>query len=84
VLPIHETIPLQILDPFTGLCEVGHTSSAHGSKAQIVAWICERSAAQDTLVGLGATSSRRGPACANRTIGLEAVVFSRANADKVN
>jgi len=23
---MHETIPLQILDPFTGLFEVGHTS----------------------------------------------------------
>jgi hypothetical protein len=44
---MHETIPLQILDPFTELCEVGHTFSAHGSNAQIVAWINERSVAQD-------------------------------------
>jgi hypothetical protein len=45
---MHETIPLQILDPFTELCEVGHTTfSAHGSNAQIVAWINERSVAQD-------------------------------------
>lgn len=44
---MHETIPLQILDPFTGLREVGHTFSAHGSNAQIVAWINERSVAQD-------------------------------------
>ena len=32
---MHETIPLQILDPFTELFEVGHTSSAHGSNARI-------------------------------------------------
>jgi hypothetical protein len=47
VLQIHETIPLQILDPFTELFEVGHTFSARGSNAQIVAWIKERSVAQD-------------------------------------
>jgi len=29
---MHETIPSQILDPFTELCEVGHIISAHGSK----------------------------------------------------
>ena len=33
---MHETIPLQILEPFTELFEVGHTFSAHGSNAQIV------------------------------------------------
>jgi hypothetical protein len=33
---MHEMIPLQILDPFTELFEVGHTLSAHGSDAQIV------------------------------------------------
>ena len=44
---MHETIPLQILDPFTELFEVGHTVSAHGSNAQIVAWVNERSVAQD-------------------------------------
>jgi len=33
---MYETIPLQILDPFTELFEVGHTFSAHGSNAQIV------------------------------------------------
>jgi hypothetical protein len=47
VLQIHETIPLQIFDPFTELFEVGHTVSAHGSNAQIVAWVNERSVAQD-------------------------------------
>jgi len=47
MLQIQETIPLQILDPFTELFEVGHTFSAHGSNAQIVAWINERSVAQD-------------------------------------
>src|SRR6266568_6265407 len=35
VLPIHETIPLQILEPFTKLCDVGHTFSAHVQNAQI-------------------------------------------------
>jgi hypothetical protein len=40
-----ETIPLQILDPSTGLYEVGHTFSAHGSNAQIVVWVSERSVA---------------------------------------
>ena len=35
---MHETIPLQILDPFTELFEVGHTFSAHGSNAQIVVY----------------------------------------------
>ena len=29
-----ETIPLQILDPFTGFFEVGHTCSAQGQNAQ--------------------------------------------------
>jgi hypothetical protein len=43
VLQIHETIPLQILDPFTELFEVGHTSSPDGSNAQIVAWVNEPS-----------------------------------------
>jgi len=43
---MHETIPLQILDPFTELFEVGHTSP-HGSNAQIVVWVNERSVAQD-------------------------------------
>jgi hypothetical protein len=38
---------LQILDPFTELFEVGHTFSAHGSNAQIVVWVNERSVAQD-------------------------------------
>ena len=33
VLPIHETIPLQILDPLTELCDVGHAVSADGSKS---------------------------------------------------
>jgi hypothetical protein len=47
VLHIQEPIPLQILDPFAELCEVGHTCSTHGSNAQIVAWINERSVAQD-------------------------------------
>ena len=47
MLQIHETIPLQIFDPFTELFEVGHTVSAHGSNAQIVAWVNERSVAQD-------------------------------------
>ena len=47
MLQIHETIPLQIFDPFTELYEVGHTVSAHGSNAQIVAWVNERSVAQD-------------------------------------
>ena len=47
MLQIQETIPLQILDPFTELFEVGHTFSAHGSNARIVAWINERSVAQD-------------------------------------
>jgi hypothetical protein len=44
---MQETIPLQILDPFTKLCEAGHAFSAHGSNAQIVAWISERSVARD-------------------------------------
>ena len=44
---MHETIPLQILDPSTELCEVGHTCSAHGSNAQIVVWVSGRSVAQD-------------------------------------
>ena len=44
---MHETIPLQILVPFTELFEVGHTSSAHGSNARIVVWVNERSVAQD-------------------------------------
>jgi hypothetical protein len=44
---MHETIPLQILDPLTELREAGHTFSAHGSNAQIVAWINERSVARD-------------------------------------
>ena len=47
MLQIHETIPLQIFDPFTELFEVGHTVSAHGSNAQIVAGVNERSVAQD-------------------------------------
>ena len=42
MLPIHETIPLQILDPFTELFEVGHTVSARGSNAQASAWISEQ------------------------------------------
>jgi hypothetical protein len=50
VLQIHETIPLQIFDPFAELFEVGHTVSAHGSNAQIVAWVNERSVAQDVRV----------------------------------
>ena len=29
---MHETIPLQILDPFIEIFDVGHTSSAKGSK----------------------------------------------------
>jgi hypothetical protein len=33
---MHETIPWQILDPFTELFEVSHTSPPHGSNAQIV------------------------------------------------
>ena len=44
---MHETIPLQILDPFTELFEVSHTSSALGSNAQIVLWVDERSVAED-------------------------------------
>jgi hypothetical protein len=32
---MHETIPLQVLDPFTKLYEVGHTCSARGSNARI-------------------------------------------------
>src|SRR3954471_21863636 len=36
VLPIHETIPLQILDRFNGLFEVGPTVSTRGSNAQIL------------------------------------------------
>jgi hypothetical protein len=44
---MHETIPLLILNPFTELREAGHTFSAHGSNAQIVGWINERSVAQD-------------------------------------
>ena len=47
MLQIQETIPLRILDPFTELFEVGHTFAAYGSNAQIVAWINERSVAQD-------------------------------------
>src|ERR1044071_2578593 len=43
VLPIHETIPLQISDPFTALDEVGHTVSTRGSNAQMPARISERS-----------------------------------------
>jgi hypothetical protein len=39
---MHETIPLQVLDPFTGLFEVSHTFSAHGSNARIVVWVNER------------------------------------------
>ena len=43
---MHETIPLQILDPFTALFEVGHTSppTVH---IQIVVWVNGRSAARD-------------------------------------
>jgi hypothetical protein len=44
VLPIQETIPLQILDPFTQLCEVGHTFTGHGSIAQIVGRLLPESA----------------------------------------
>jgi hypothetical protein len=44
VLPIHETIPLQIWNPFTELCEVGHTFTAHGSIAQIVGRLLQESA----------------------------------------
>jgi len=44
---MHETIPLQILDPFTELFEVGHTSPPTVSNAQIVVWVNERSVAQD-------------------------------------
>ena len=57
------------------LCEVSHVLTAHGSNARIVAWINERSCAQDTLIGLGATSSRRDPAFVNRNVSLEAAVF---------
>jgi hypothetical protein len=44
---MRETIPLQILDPFPELFEVGHTFSAHGSNAQILVWVNERSVAED-------------------------------------
>jgi len=44
---MHETIPLQILDPFTELFEVGHTFLPTVSNAQIVVWVNERSVAQD-------------------------------------
>jgi hypothetical protein len=44
---MHETIPLQILDPFTELFEVGHTFSAHGSNAQIAARVNARFVAQE-------------------------------------
>ena len=84
MLPIQETIPLQILGSCAELCEVSHIFTAHGSNAQIVAWINERSSAQDTLIGLGATSSRRDPAFVNRNVSLEAGRFSRAHADEVN
>jgi hypothetical protein len=84
VLPIQETIPLQILVSCAELCEVSHIFTAHGSNAQIVAWINERSSAQDSLIGLGATSSRRDPAFVNRNVSLEAGRFSRAHADEVN
>jgi hypothetical protein len=47
-------------------------------------WINDRSSAQDTLIGLGATSSRRDPAFVNRNVSLEAGRFSRAHADEVN
>jgi len=84
VLPIQETIPLQILGSCAELREVGHIFTAHGSNAQIVAWINERSSAQDTLIGLGSTSSRRDPAFVNRNVSLEAGRFSGAHADEVN
>ena len=42
MLPIHETIPLQILDPFTELFEVGHTVSARGSNALVPIRISEQ------------------------------------------
>lgn len=45
---MHETVPLQILDPFTGLCEVGHACYADGSNARIVVWVSEHSVGQDT------------------------------------
>jgi hypothetical protein len=75
---MHETILWQILDPFTELFEVGHTSPPHGSNAQIVvidqdftftsASARSRSDLRRTLVGPGATSSRGGPAFVNRHI----------------
>src|SRR5262245_51607534 len=43
VLPIHETIPLQILDPFRALDVVGHTVSTRRSNAQVLARISESS-----------------------------------------
>src|SRR5882757_2991425 len=56
VLPIHETIPLQILEPFTELCDVGHTFSAHGSKCAdslhvLASTLCRASALCDISHG---------------------------------
>jgi len=36
---MRETIPLQILDPFSEFFEVGHTFSGHGSNTRIVVWL---------------------------------------------
>lgn len=44
---MHETIPLQILDPFTELFEVGHTSRSTGSNAETVVWVNPSFFAQD-------------------------------------
>jgi len=41
-----KTIPLQILDPFTELCEVSHIFSTQGSNAQIILWFNECSVPQ--------------------------------------
>ena len=65
----------QILGFFAEPYEVSHIFTAHGSITQIVAWFNERSSAQDTLIGLGATSSRRNPAFVNRNVSLEAGRF---------
>jgi len=48
---MHETIPLQILDPFTELFEVGHTSPPTVKMPRSFVWVDERSVAQTSNRG---------------------------------
>ena len=44
---MHETIPLQILDPFIEIFDVGHTCSRLGSNRRIAAGLNEPAVSQD-------------------------------------